>query len=278
MLRRHRRPHRGGLESRHLIRARALQDGPTAELESRWTEVGGLRVHARVSAGPAPPGAPTLVLVHGLVISSLYMVPTARRLAPFYRVLAPDLPGFGRSGKPREVLDVRGLADALGAWMDAEGIASAVLVGNSLGCQVIADLAARHAERAERIVMAGPTMDPHARNAPTQVGRWLLDWTMERPSLALAHARDYYRAGLRRALHTFRHALRDPVEEKLPLVQTPTLVVRGSRDPIVPRRWAEEAARLLPRGRYLEIPGPHVVNYTAPLEFVRAVRHFVDGG
>jgi 2-hydroxy-6-oxonona-2,4-dienedioate hydrolase len=252
---------------------------PVGQLQSRYTRVGGLTLHARVSAEPVPPDTPPMVLVHGLVISSLYMVPTARRLAPFHPVYAPDLPGFGLSDKPREVLDIPGLADALLAWMDAEGVERPVLVGNSLGCQVIVDLAARHPECLCCAVLAGPTMDPHARNAPAQITRWLYDWTLERPSLALAHVRDYYQAGLRRALHTFRHALRDPVEEKLPRVQAPTLVVRGARDRIVPQYWAEEAARLLPRGRLVVIPGgPHVVNYTTPGRFVRVVRAFLEGG
>lgn len=56
-------------------------------------------------------------------------------------------------------------------------------------------------------------------------------------------------------------------------------MVRGSRDPIVPQRWAEEVARLLPRGRLEVIPGgPHVVNYTVPAEFVRVIRPFLEGG
>ena len=102
---------------------------------------------------------------------------------------------------------------------------------------------------------------------------------MEPPSLALAHLRDYRRAGLRRAWTTFRHALAHPVGDRLPLVQAPTLVVRGSRDPIVPQRWAEEAAGLLPRGRLAVIPGgPPVVNYTTPGAFVEVVRAFLQRG
>lgn len=53
------------------------------------------------------------------------------------------------------------------------------------------------------------------------------------------------------------------------------LVVRGGRDFIVPQRWAEEAAALLPRGELVVIPGaPHVVNYTAPEPFSRIVAEF----
>lgn len=53
-------------------------------------------------------------------------------------------------------------------------------------------------------------------------------------------------------------------------------MVRGSRDRIVPDGWAREAAALLPRGRYAEIPGgPHCVNYSSPDAFVRLLRAFL---
>jgi 2-hydroxy-6-oxonona-2,4-dienedioate hydrolase len=245
-----------------------------AELESRYVHAGGSRTHVRVAERAA---GPPVVLVHGLVISSLYMVPTARRLAPFFPVYAPDLPGFGRTEKPRGVLSVAEHAAWLAEWMDAMGLPAAVLAGNSFGCQVIAHLAAGHPHRVRAAVLAGPTMDPHARTAPRQIGRWLVDWTMERPSLAPAHARDYWKAGIPRALRTFRLALADRIERQLPRVQAPTLVVRGSRDRIVPERWAREAAALLPRGRYAEVPGgPHCINYTSPDRFVRLIRAFLS--
>lgn len=232
---------------------------------------------SRVGARPAPRcPAPTVVLVHGQVISSLYMVPTARLLARDYAVLAPDLPGFGLSAKPRAVLSVPELADALAAWMEASGLRSAALVANSLGCQVVADLAARRPELVEALVLAGPTMDREARTAWAQVGRWLRDWSGERPSLALAHLRDFALAGPRRSWRTFRYALADRIEDKLPRVEAPALVVRGERDPIVPQRWAEEVAGLLPRGRLVVIPGgPHCVNYSTPGAFTRVVRAFL---
>lgn len=90
---------------------------------------------------------------------------------------------------------------------------------------------------------------------------------------------DYLSAGLGRSLATFRYALEDPIEEKLPRVRVPTLVVRGDRDPIVPQRWAERAARLLPEGRLVVVPGAaHTMNYAAPSELARVVRKFVREG
>jgi 2-hydroxy-6-oxonona-2,4-dienedioate hydrolase len=57
----------------------------------------------------------------------------------------------------------------------------------------------------------------------------------------------------------------------------PTLVVRGSRDPIVPQRWAEEVSRLLPDGRLVVVPEvTHTVNFDAPSEFVRVIREFLN--
>ena len=248
-------------------------------LGTMWTNVEGLPMFARrgMSASPRS-SSPPVVLVHGQVISSLYMVPTARLLAGEFPVYAPDLPGFGWSGKPDRVLDVSELANALAAWMNAFGLRRAALVANSLGCQIVVDLAARRPELVQALVLAAPTIDPDARNAPAQIIRWLRDWPGERPSLALAHLRDFALAGVARSLRTFRNTLADRIEDKLPRVQAPTLVVRGSRDPIVPQAWAEEVTRLLPRGRLSVIPGPHCVNYSTPREFTRVVCAFLRCG
>ena len=247
-------------------------------LGSRWIVVNGLRIHVRASLhSTATAARPSVLLVHGQVISSLYMVPTAERLAPFFPVVAPDLPGFGNSQRPPRALNVPELADSLVACMDVLGLGRAVLVGNSLGCQILIDLAVRYPGRAEGVVLAGPTIDPEARTAPQQIARWLHDSMYERPSLALAHLRDYYKAGVARGLRTFRYALADRIEEKLPRVHVPALVVRGEHDPIVPQRWAEEVTRLLPQGRLVVIPGgSHCVNYTTPRRFARVLRAFLN--
>ncbi len=245
-------------------------------IESRWIRAGGGLVHARVSTGPAGAGSPAVVLVHGIGVTSRYMVPLAERLALYYRVYAPDLPGFGLSDKPRQALDVPELADALAAWMEAVGLGRATLLGNSFGCQIIAELAVRYPHRIERAVLQGPTIDPKARSALRQLVRWQLDTPREPPSQALIILRDYMDCGIRRLVRTFRYSLQDRIEEKLPRIGVPTLVVRGGRDPVVPQRWAEEATGLLPMGRLVVVPGAgHTVNYNSPLELARVVRLFL---
>jgi pimeloyl-ACP methyl ester carboxylesterase len=246
-------------------------------LESCWVVANGLRMHACVSAEPGPAGAPPVVLVHGVGLSHRYLLPTAERLAPCCPVYVPDLPGFGKSAKPRRALGLAELTDALAAWMPAVGLERAVLLGNSFGCQIIADLAMRHPARIEATVLVGPTIDPHARTALGQIRRWLRNTPGEAPSQGLVIARDYWDCGLRRLVRTFRYALEDRIEDKLPLVRVPALVVRGSRDTIVPQCWAQEVTGLLPKGRLIVIPGAaHTLVYKVPAELVRAIRPFLD--
>lgn len=245
-------------------------------LTSRWTHEDAGRMYTRVSIDGGVDDQTSIWCVHGLSVSSRYMVPTARLLAPYRRVYAPDLPGFGRSAKPRIVLDVPALADALVRRMDAFGVNKAVMLGNSMGCQIIADVALRYPERVAAAVFVGPTIDTAARSMVGQALRLLRDMRHESLASLLTQASDYLRCGPRRTLLTLRYALADPFEAKLPAQSAPTLIVRGERDSIAPRNWCEKVTRLLPNGQFLEIPGaPHAANYDAPEVLACAVLMFI---
>lgn len=221
--------------------------------------------------------APPVVLVHGLGVSGRYMIPTAWRLAPHARVYAPDLPGVGRSARPHRALNVAESADALAAWMRAHDLSQCVLIANSFGCQVVVDLALRHPALIRRAILVAPTIDPARRTRRQQFARFLLDIPREPLALIPVALWDYLTAGLLRVLRTLGHALQDRVEEKLPRVRVPTLVVCGERDPLVPRDWAERAARLLPSGALHVIPGAaHAVNFNSPEELVRVILPFLE--
>ena len=106
-----------------------------ARLVSQWNRISDpesgprpLRIHARVGRDNGG-GKPALVLVPGLVVTSRNVAPTARLLQDAFSVYALDLPGFGKSDKPRQVLSVPQLATALLAWMDAAGLPDAAPVG-----------------------------------------------------------------------------------------------------------------------------------------------------
>ncbi|MQY04814.1 alpha/beta fold hydrolase [Actinomadura macrotermitis] len=245
-----------------------------AEVTRRWDRAGPFRVRTRTLGDPS---APAVVLVPGLGLSGAAMVPLMRRLAG-HRVLAPDLPGIGASDRPDEPLGVTGLADALIAWMDAVGLPRAALVGHSLGAQVVAVAAGRHPGRVSRLVLAGPNGDPRARTPPAQAGRLLLDAPREAPSLVPLAVRDYLCSGPWRMWRTLRLSSGLDLPAQLRRVPHRTLVVRGGRDPVVTRAWAEEVARLLPDGTAVTLPGaPHGVTYTTAGAFAALVRPFLSG-
>jgi pimeloyl-ACP methyl ester carboxylesterase len=221
---------------------------PSADpLRSVWNTVGGVAVHARVSTVPA--GGTPVVFVHGLGVSVRYMEPTMARLAGEFDVAGLDLPGFGRSGTPSHVLGLAELAGVLDAWLDARQIGPAILVGNSHGCQVIVECVARAPRRAAALVLNAPTMDPAHRTLFGELARVVADVPREPLRLAPIVARDYLRAGPRRLLATLRDALADRLEEKLPTLAMPVLVVCGARDPVVTVQWGDEVARLVGMSR-----------------------------
>lgn len=256
------------------LHARAASPTP-APWRELWLTVDGRRSFARVFDHAAPEGPP-LVLVHGMALSGRYMLPTAGLFSTTHRVYVPDLPGFGDSDKPAHVLDVPALADALAGWMEAAGVVRADLLGNSFGCQIIADLAARHPERVRRTVLQGPTTPPDERSWFWQFVRWRQNAPNNPPEMEHIADGDYEKTGLVRALRTFQVSLDDRVEDKLPRVQAPSLVVRGSEDPICSQEWAEEVARRLPRGRLSVIPDvAHTLVYTAAPQLVEVSRPFL---
>jgi len=169
------------------------------------------------------------------------------------------------------------LADSVAEWMEALKLNIACFVGNSFGCQIIAEFAVRHADLAERLVLQGPTIDPQARTLSKQIRRLIRNSRVESPGLGWVMIRDYWRAGLQRIIATAKMALDDCMEAKLPKITVPTLVLRGSEDVLVPQEWAERMVHLLPQGQLLTIPGlAHTMNYTAPGTFVQAIRPFLE--
>jgi 2-hydroxy-6-oxonona-2,4-dienedioate hydrolase len=246
---------------------------------ARWeeTEVGEHRLRSRAwRSGGADRPEDVVVLVHGLVVSSSYHVPLACHLARQHEVHALDLPGFGRSSRPEVMLDTRALGLVLGGWLDANGLRGATLVANSYGCQVVTETLLARPDLAGRLVLLGPTIDRHGRRLDEQLRRWRLEQKTQSLQLQRVIAADYVRAGLRRALATFRHAMADAIEDRLPFLDLPTLVLRGTRDPIVSERWAREVTDLLPDATLVQAPGAtHAVNHEMPLQTARITEHFL---
>ena len=285
----HRRERYPFAATRHEVQNAAMAE-QEARVRRRRDAVRGLAMHARYAgtqdAGTQDAGSPDaaspapgpIVLVHGLVVSSSFLVPALARLGRHHPSYAPDLPGYGLSAKPPQQYGLERQADYLAGWMDRLGLRRAVLVGCSLGSQIVSYLALRRPELVQRAMLMSPTMDLSARDRRVALARWVRELPYELPMLPLM-LRDYARAGIRRAMHTFELALADEPEARLPRMTMPTLVLRGELDPIVTQQWAEQVTALIPAGRLQVVEGQtHAINFTAPAEFTAIVRQFVAEG
>jgi pimeloyl-ACP methyl ester carboxylesterase len=195
-----------------------------------------------------------IVLVPGLGVAQRYFDGLARELDD--ELLRPTL---------EQPASVAALAEGLGSQFTRRSL----VVAHSLGCQVATALAVRRPELVERLVLIGPTVDPRARSFVRQALRLALDAWYEPPSLVATVVREYVRhGGVRQA----RYAVSDRIEERLPLVAAPTVVVRGANDPICPAGWARTAADLLPAGRLVTIAGAaHAAHASHPREVAEIV-------
>ena len=218
-----------------------------------------------------------VVLVHGLGVSSSYFRPLAELLAHRMRVIAPDLPGWGRSERRGGVLTIGSAADVIAELIVRDGLGRPVLVANSFGCQVVVELAVRRPDLVGGLVLISPTVDPRYRSPTRQALSLALDWMRETPVLWPIIARDYCRMGLTRLLGTALLALRDRPEDKLPGIAAPILVVRGERDAITTRGWAECCARLATDGRFVAIGGAaHAAHFSHPSAVTALVLSFAS--
>ena len=252
-----------------------LPSPEAAGLLARRHGVNGLSIYSLASASP-PPGAPTIVLVHGLALSGRYMIPTAKQLTGRAEVHIPDFPGFGDSDKPEEILDVPGLADALAAWLRVVLARPVVLLGNSFACQIMIDMTARYPDLVTAAVLQGTTTPPKERTWLDQFIRWRQNAKFNPPETGEIASEDYSKCGYVRALKTFHYSLVDRPEDKLHRVRAPALVVRGELDPICRPEWAEQVARGLPDGGLVVIPGvAHTLCYTAPVQLADTTMEFL---
>jgi pimeloyl-ACP methyl ester carboxylesterase len=204
----------------------------------------------------------TFILVHGIGVSHRYFSQLIRVLSEKYRVIAVDLPGFGKSPDPDHTLDIPQVADLIHDLLQQQGIKRSVLVGHSMGCQFVTEVVRRHPEDDIRLVLMGPTVNPAERKGLVQAWRLTQDTTREPWELNKIVLLEYLKCGIPRYLRTLQYMLADKIEDRLQLCDVPTLVVRGERDPIVPREWAQQITDLLPNAKLIEIPRtPHIVQY-----------------
>jgi pimeloyl-ACP methyl ester carboxylesterase len=117
-------------------------------IESRFADVEGLRLHY-LTAGKGP----VVILLHGYTQTGRMWRPLFPRLADKFTVIAPDLPGIGDSGIPKDGFDMKTAAIRIHALAKSLGVTKARVVGHDIGLMVAYAYAAQFPAEVEKLVV-----------------------------------------------------------------------------------------------------------------------------
>jgi pimeloyl-ACP methyl ester carboxylesterase len=221
---------------------------------------------------------PPLLLIHGIAGSGRWWAKNVPALGRYFTVYLVDLIGFGRSrsGRGTVPFSLEDAATVLLDFMDHVGVERASVVGHSMGGHIAAVLAAEVPDRVARLVLVDAAALPIDRGHPGHVVSLLVAVVRFPLGFLPVLALDTLRAGLRTIWRATRDLLAADIREKLALIGTPTLVIWGARDTIVPPRLGRELVASLPGASLVVIPeAGHNPMWDRPDAFNRAVLDFL---
>lgn len=294
-----------------LVPVPPLQDTvPPQELadpDSRFLDVDGVTIHYKTEGE----NQPVMILLHGFGASVFSWREVMAPLAQLGTVIAYDRPAFGLTERPLDdewsginPYSPEGQVALLKGLMDGLDVDSAILIGNSAGGTVALDMALAHPDRVQGLVLVdaavygGGGTPPWVRpilNTPQvehlgpllvrQIearGDAFLDSAWHDPSQITPEIRDGYRKPLRvqnwdRALWELVQASRQStLNQRLPGVNAPSLVITGDDDRIVPTEQSLRLADELPSADLVVLPQcGHLPHEECPQPFLTAVQSFV---
>lgn len=227
---------------------------------------------AAVHVLPGPQDARAFVLVHGIGVSARTFLPVARELARHGTVYAIDLPGYGAAPRPPRDPSLAEHGAVVAEFVRSRGLVNPVLVGHSMGAQLLTRLVVDDPGLSDRLVLIGATMRPGLRTVPRAIGSLLADVPREPAHLALIVTVDYLlRCGIPYFVQQLPELIEDRIEDRLPSVRAKTLVIAGENDPIAGGDWSRFVAGRVPDGRFAEVAGAHGAMYSDPLRLARLI-------
>jgi pimeloyl-ACP methyl ester carboxylesterase len=245
----------------------------------RWTPVRReiqVRGH-RIRYETAGEGEP-VVLVHGLSGSTRWWARNVPTLAARHRLYLVDLPGFGALRRLRRQFALQEASLWLSDWMAAAGIERTHLVGHSMGGYITLRLAASRPDLLRRLVLVAPAGVPAGRSLPGHLGPLFLAARHATLRFLPTLAYDAMRMGPGTLLRTARDLLAEDVRGDLRSIPTPTLLIWGENDPLVPPSAGELMRAEIPDCRLFTLEGAgHVPMFDRPREFDEALLAFLAG-
>ncbi|OKL55109.1 hypothetical protein BSZ39_00840 [Bowdeniella nasicola] len=216
---------------------------------------------------------PTFVLIHGMGVSSRYFVKLSEDLSGLGEVFLIDMPGFANLPQPPEPLSIAGFAGVIHQVLVAHGVEKPIIIGHSMGAQVVTELMAKAPDYAQAGVLIGPPVNDAERNVALQVLRFAQSSVHESRQLRLIAVRAYLQCGIAWFLDVLPQMMRYPIEQRIPLVQCPTLLVRGEYDYICPTAWLEWLGAANPR---VVSGAAHSVIYAHDTEIFGLITEFLE--
>ncbi|HXW15624.1 MAG TPA: alpha/beta hydrolase [Terriglobia bacterium] len=236
-----------------------------------------------------------VILIHGLGADSHHWGYNIEPLSHTFRVIALDQIGYGKSDKPVMRYTVGNFADYLHGFMEAVKISKASLVGNSLGGWVALDFTIRHPDMVEKLVLvdaaglhpATPLRKPKGglKNLTPFNTRWFFDLMDANKEWATT---DLGPQGFERHVkngdsYTVASSVaematgREFEDKKLVKVHTPTLIIWGSNDMLIPLAMGEHFNKGIVGSQLIVIDGTgHIPMVGKPVEFDDAVQKFLS--
>jgi pimeloyl-ACP methyl ester carboxylesterase len=183
-------------------------------------------IHTKFSGQGEP-----LVLVHGLSGSTRVWAHNMGHLSQFFTVYRLDLVGFGNS---QGLFHLHRAAELLERWMDRMQIERAHVIGHSMGGYISLDLAARYPSRVNKLVLVDAVSAPLNRTWAGHAYSLLRAARYAPLAFLPVVLQDAYRAGPRTLLEATMQVVEADLSKQLKQVRTPTLLVWGQHDPLVP--------------------------------------------
>lgn len=224
-------------------------------LTSTSIEIDGSQLQVLTTDGDAEH---TYVLVHGLGVASSYFEPLATALAEAGRLVLLNLPGFGSTPSPEDVLRISEFAHLARRAATELNVEQAVWIGHSMGTQVVVEAAAQDPDLASRIVLLSPVVNKDSRRGRTVIRQFAQSALKEPLSSAAASVRAFLSCGPRWMAEVFPAMLAYPIEERIAETTVDVLLVTGEDDLMAPRTWLDElAAAAGGEAEVAVVPGSH---------------------
>ena len=205
----------------------------------------------------------SVILLHGIGASAERWLPVAPELSKYFRVLVPDIVGFGYSDKPTVEYTIGFFMDFLRGFLENLRIHTPIIIGSSLGGYLATEFAIRFNTRVKKLVLAAPAgimrsstnvLDQYIMAAlyPTYENalRAFMDMAFDPSIVTEKTVRDFVnRMRLPNAKYAFMSTLlgmRDGSlhPERLLEILSPTLLIWGEKDTMIPFQYSTEYSRI----------------------------------